>query len=396
MRKLICAASVLLAVMLLPAACGGGSGLRGEVVDLLERHSGEIETISYTCITEDAGRLYREEFELRFPDAYRYRLYQSEGGIVQLQNLTMQSGTDLYRARVVRDNAGGVDCLQVETTSNMPPLRCTGNYLSLYHLAGNVDYFQSMIALIRGGQLEVTGIEGLDGIDAYSLESAAGLTPRMRIWLDAASGLPLRKELSLGAERSVIFRFEDYALNPAYADEPFPSDPAALFGAPGISVTRTVRDGACRTADIDGAYLEAGFEPLLPRIDGFELTSTCVRDPASSNLSESEEQMKFPEGFREVYLVMKDGARQVEIRESPYSEEFSYYTTSMGALSGAYLTGQENFGEDAGNATYTAAMDCQEMRLALGDVELVVTGDLSRDEFESLAVQLVELSRSSP
>jgi hypothetical protein len=41
-------------------------------------------------------------------------------------------------------------------------------------------------------------------------------------------------------------------------------------------------------------------------------------------------------------------------------------------------------------------MDCQEMRLSLGDVELMITGDLSRSEFESLAVKLKDLSNSSP
>jgi hypothetical protein len=48
---------------------------------------------------------------------------------------------------------------------------------------------------------------------------------------------------------------------------------------------------------------------------------------------------------------MHNGSRQVEIRQSPYDEEFSCYTTGMATLSGVYLTSQEVFGEDAGNAT---------------------------------------------
>ena len=156
------------------------------------------------------------------------------------------------------------------------------------------------------------------------------------------------------------------------------------------------RDGACRAGDIASAAAEVGFEPLVPQIEGFTLAAVYVRDPAASTLTESEETTQFPEGFRELYLVLRNGALQVEIRESLYDEKFSYYATSMGALTGAYLTGQENFGAEAGNASYTAAMDCQEMHLTLGDVELMVTGDLSREEFESLAVQLKELSLASP
>ncbi|MEW6555170.1 MAG: hypothetical protein AB1384_12900 [Actinomycetota bacterium] len=395
MRRLVVLLAIALLALLVPAGCGADSA-RDDLLELLARRSGEVETISYTCATEDAGRLYREEFELGFPDHYRYRLYQYESGMARLRNFTAQAGTDLYRARVIQDPGDGSDHLQVETFAGVPPLRCTGNYLALYHLVGNADFFQSMISLIRGGQLEVTGEEDVEGTRTYRLDSAPGLTPSMRIWLDAATGLPLRKEISLSEDRAVAFRYEDYVENAVYPDEPFPSDPLPLFGGPAMSVDVVTRDGACRATDIAGASAEAGFEPLMPRIDGFGLAAVYVRDPAASNLSGSEELTKFPEGFRELYLVLRNGTRQVEIRETPYSEDFSYYTTSMGALSGAYLTGQETFGEDAANATYTAAMDCQEMRLVLGETELVVTGDLSREEFESLAVQLKELSRSSP
>jgi hypothetical protein len=68
----------------------------------------------------------------------------------------------------------------------------------------------------------------------------------------------------------------------------------------------------------------------------------------------------------------------------------------MAAFSGAFLFSQELFGEDAAGASYTAAMDCQEMRLTLSGAELMVTGDLSRADFESLAMQLRELSQPSP
>jgi len=394
-RKLAVALIImLLAALLVPAGCGGEAA-RDEVIELLARRSGEIDSISYTCTTEDAGRIYREEFELAFPDHYRYRFYQYKEGMVRLQNLTTQSGTDLYRARVMQDSAGGADYLQVETIEGIPPLRCTGTYLALYHLVGNVDFFQSMLALIEGGQLEVIGMEDRDGTSTYRLESASGLSPSMRIWLDAVTGLPSRKELSLGGNRQVVFSYEDYVENPVYKQEPLPSDPLSLFGDPRMTVTMVARDGACRASDIASASAEIGFEPLVPQMDGFELAAVYVRDPAASTLTESEETTQFPEGFRELYLVLRDGPRQVEIRESPYNEEFSYYTTSMGALSGAYLTGQETFGEDAGNATYTAAMDCQEMRLVLGEVELMATGDLSREEFESLAVQFKDLAASS-
>ena len=381
----------LTAALLLPGGCGGND-LMGEVTALLEQRSGEIETIGYVCMTEDGERLYREEFALRFPHDYRYRFYEYTGGQPRLRNLAVQSGNDLYRASVAPGSSGQAGAAKVETLSNIPPLRCTGTYLALYHLAGNVDYFQSLISLIKGGELEVVGVEDVDGIDTYLLQSAGGLKPEMRIWLDQETGLPSRKELTLGEGRVVVFRYEDFVENATYTEEPFPPDARALFGEQLDTADVVTRDGGCQPVALADIPSQAGFSPLLPEIPGFELADSYLRDPAASTLASSEESVKFPEGWREIYLVMRSGSRQVEIRESPYDPEFGYYTTAMGALSGAFLTGQEVFGEDAGNASYIAAMDCQEMRLTLGEIDLMVTGDLSREELEVLAIQLKDLA----
>lgn len=395
MRRAVWTLSVLLVALLLPAGCGG-DGLLDEVTGLLARRSGEIETISYTCITEDAGRTYREDFELRFPDEYRYSFYEVAGGQERLVNHTVQAGNDIYRARALQGTEGAADSLRVETLSRVPPIRCTGTYLALYHLVGNVDYFQSMIALLEGGELLAAGKESLEGAETYRLESASGLTPRMRIWLSAESGLVVRKELALSEDRTVVFRYENMTENPVYEQGPFPPDVTGLFAGLETGAEPARKDGGCRPVAIEDARAEARFQPLVPQVEGFELAGAFVRDPAASNLTESEESTRFPEGFREIYLVLRGGTRQVEMRQSPYDPEFSYYTTGLGALSGAFLTSTMTFGEDAGGASYTAAMDCQEMRLVLDEVEIMVTGDLSRDEFEALAVQLRGLSLSSP
>ncbi len=387
--------AMLLAALLLPSGCGG-DGLEREVAQLLARRSGEIDSVAYACITEDAGLIYREVFELRFPDEYRYSFYELGGGQGRLVNHATQKGSDVYRARIMRAGGGGTDSLRVESLSHVPPIRCTGAYMSLYHLVGNVDYFQSVISLLEGGELRVTGTEDLEGTATYRLESASGLTPGMRIWLDAETGLPVRKELDLSEGRVVVFRYEDVVENADYGEASFPPDITSMFGGLAAEAEPAQRDGACRHIDIGSALAEAGFQPLLPRLDGFELAGAFVREPAASNLSASEESARFPAGFRELYLVLRDGSRQVEIRQSPYDPEFSYYTTGLGSLAGAYLTHREVLGEEAGGAAYTAALDCQEMRLTLDDVEIMVTGDLSREEFEALAVQLREMSLSSP
>lgn len=390
MRRLAIPLAVLLAALLLPGGCGGG-GIANDVIGLLTRRSGEMEAISYTCITEDAGRIYREHFELRFPDDYSYSFYEVTGGQERLLNHTVQRGIDVSRARVVRGSGDEGDSLLVETITAVPPIRFAGNYLALYHLVGNADYFQSLIALVGGGELVVAGMVETGGREAYLLESASGLTPRMRIWLDRETAFPVRKELDLSAERTVAFRYEDVVENPDDTRS-FSQDVTAPFGDQGMSVSYETKDGGCRSVAIENAGTEAGFAPLLPRIEGFVLTAAYVRDPAASTLSASEESTRYPEGFRELYLVLRDGVRQVEIRQSPYDPEFSYYTTGLGALSGAFLARQEAFGDDAAGARYIAAVDCQEMRLTAGDVEVTVTGDLSREEFETLARHLAELA----
>jgi hypothetical protein len=384
--------SILTVVLLFPCGCGGGGGA-GELKELLARRSGEISSISYACITDDGERTYREEFELLFPDDYRYRFYEYMDGQAQLRSLMVQSGNDLCRVRSAPSPSGEASPLQAEVITNIPPLRCTGTYLALYHLLGNADYFQSMLALIEGGELEVAGSESVDGAGAYLLVSAEGLKPSMRIWLDRSTGLPLKKEITLGEGRLVVFRYEDVEENAVYADEPFPPDIAGWFGEPGTGLDITEKDGGCRPIEIENAMAEAGFSPLVPQVEGFELAAVYVREPAASDLNApSEGSMSFPEGFRELYLVLRRGPHQLEIRQSPYDPQFTYYTTGMAALSGAFLTRQETWGEEAGGATYIAAMDCQEMRLVLGDIDLMVTGDLSREEMRSLAAQLKELA----
>jgi len=390
LRRSVAILIVLLAVQLIP--CGCGKSLSDELTELLEQRSGTIDTISYVCITEDGESLYREEIEISFPERYRYGFYADNEGVLSPINFTTQSGNDLYRIRAPVASSGEVESLEVETETGIPPLRCTGTYMSIYHLIGNVDYFQSIISLVSAGSLVVSGSEKVNGIDAFLLESAADLNPRMLIWVDKTTGFPLRKEMALGEGRVVIFHYGDYIENKPYVEEPFPPDALSLFSELGVPANEVVKDGACRVIELADAPEAAGFAPLVPELPGFELAAVYVRNPTASTLAAPEESISYPSDFRELYLVLRNGARQVEIKESPYDPEFSYYTTGMAALSGAYLTMNEFFGEDAGNASYTAAIDCQDMRLVLGDIDLMVTGDLSRDEMEELAIQLKQLS----
>lgn len=387
------AASALTAVAILSllnvGGCGDGRGYR-DLTEKLEARAGAISTLRYTCVTEDGERLYCEEFELAFPDRYRYRLYEDRGGSARLASAVEQRGEAFFRARATYAESGALEKVESETAFNVPPLRNGGKYLGLYHLVGNADYFHSILSLLEGGSLELRGKEEVEGAPAYRLDSAAGLTPRMQIWLDAGTGLPLRKDLFLGEERKVVFRFQGYEEDFPYPELPFPPDAKTLFGNEGAAVSPLESDGGCRSLDLTDAAALFGFDPLIPALEGFELTGARWRDPAAS--APGGQSIQYPEGFRELYLLYRDGARQVEIRESPYDPDFAYYTMGLGTLTGAYLAQQETFGEEAGGASYTAALDCQEMHLVAGDLEITVTGDLSRDAFADLAAQLVELA----
>mgnify|MGYP005835681755 FL=1 len=371
--------------------CGEGGSYR-DLMEKLEARAGAIGTLRYTCLTEDGERLYREEFELAFPDRYRYRLYEDRGGSSRLVNAVEQRGEAFFRARATYAESGALEKVESETALDVPPLRNGGKYLGLYHMVGNADYFHSILSLLEGGSLELKGKEEVDGAPAYRLDSAAGLTPRLQIWLDAGTGMPLRKDLFLGEERKVVFRFQGYKEDFPYPELPFPPDAKSLFGNEGPAVSPLESDGGCRSLDLPDAAALVGFDPLIPTLGGFELTGARWRDPAAFAPASGGQSIQYPEGFRELYLLYRDGARQVEIRESPYDPDFAYYTMGLGTLTGAYLAQQEMFGEEAGGASYTAALDCQEMHLVAGDLEITVTGDLSRDAFADLAAQLVELA----
>ncbi len=383
-------AAALLAA-LLAAGCGGQGGPR-DLEEMLLSRAGAIDTLRYTCVTEDGERLYREEFELAFPDRYRYRLYEQAEDSPRLVRVAEQRGDAFFSARAAYGDSGELEKVESETVTCVPALRNGGRYLGLYHMVGNADFFHSLLSLLEGGSLEAAGREDLDGAPAWRLDSASGLTPRMQLWLDTGTGLPLRKDLYLGQDRKVVFRFQGYEEGFDYRDSPFPPDMRSLFGYSGDAAHSAASDGGCRQLDLPDAAGVVGFEPLIPELVGFELAGARWRDPSASLSSLEGQSIQFPEGFRELYLLYRAGTRQVEVRESPYDPEFGYYTMGLGTLTGTYLAQQEVFGEEEGNALYTAALDCQEMHLVAGDLEITVTGDLSRDGFAALAAQLTELA----
>ncbi len=393
-RSVLIASALIVAV--LPAVLiAGGCGRKGvshDLRELLEKRARALGTLRYTCITEDGERLYREEFELSFPDRYRYRLYENADESPRLVNAAEQRGDMFFRARASYGDSGSLESLESETATGVPPLRNGGKYLGLYHLAGNADYFYSVLSLLDGGSLVPAGKEDLDGAAAWRLDSAAGLTPRMSIWLDTTTGLPLRKELYLDAGKKVVFRFQGYEEGFPYPEQPFPPDVKTLFEKDGAPAKAANTDEGSAKIDLADAASALGFVPLVPVLEGFQPAGAWWRDPSSHVSGADGQPIRFPAGFRELYLIYRDGPRQVEIRESPYDPEFGYYAMGLGTLTGAYLAQQEVFGEEEGSALYTVALDCQEMHLVAGGLEFTVTGDLSRDGFASLAAQLTQLA----
>lgn len=386
MRRLVAALVPLLVLSLAPSGCGDGSE---QLKGLLRGRIGEIQTLTYTGITEDGDKTYREDIALDFPATYSYRLYDYPDGRQRLLSAAAQSGMETFRARAVTDEAGAVTSLEIDRSSNVPPIRCAGAYMSIYHLAGNGDYYQSLLSLIDSGTLEVKGLRDLEGMQAWQLRTAPGLQPDITLWLDRDTGLPLRKELVMGGSRTIVFRYQDTAVNQGWTGEPFPPEITG-FDLPPESAKESSRNGGCVPLEMDGAEAVLGFAPLLPALEGFEVQGCWWRDPRRTDLIPPEDASKFPEGFREFYLVLRNGPRQAEIRQTPFDRDFGFYTTGFGVLTGAYLSVQESWGEDFGNAAYSAAIDCQELHMLAGGIEIVVTGDLTRAEMESLAAQFSE------
>lgn len=395
MRRVPVTVLVIFALVLSASALPGcgKADLRGELLELLREKAGTIESLSFTCETADGERLYREEFHLRFPDQFRYRFFEATGGEAVLLRYAAQSGNRVLRAGL--EGPGPEAALEVEFLEEVPPVRGAGVYLSLYHLMGNADYYYSLASLLEGGSLEVLSRETLEGAEAYHLRSAEGLTPRTEMWLAGDTGLPLRRELLLEGDRKVVFTYRDFAVNAPEPLEPFPGsaqEVASLLGRPAAPFESATRDGGCRPAEGTAEPGGAGFSPLLPELEGFREAGSFWRDPAASDLTASEQSLKFPEGFREFYLLLREGNRQVEIREVPLVEDFGYYTSSLGLLSGAYLVQQEKFPSEYADASYTVALNRQEMHLVAGGLEITVTGDLSREEFQELARVLRSLA----
>lgn len=379
--------SIMVLFSIYDAAGCAGEELTARVIDLLREKAGTVTALDYTCLTEDGESVYREEFALRFPDSYRYRFLDCSRGEARLQGYTAQSGNRVYRVRTKSEASSGASIL-AELLVDVPPLRNTGVYLSLYNLCGNADYYSSLVSLLQGGSLQVLSRSRLDGVETYRLKSPPGLAPETELWIDACSGLPLRKEVSFGENRRVIFRFQDVNIDGGTVLEPFPEEVPPGFDLAAMPVVEETHDGACRPLDPADAASALGFAPLTVEIEGFALAGAYVRDPTASDLFPSERSVAFPQGFRELYLVYRSGSRQCEVRQVPEVENFASYTTGLGALSGAYLTQQEILGGPEVKAYYTAALGFQEMRLVTGNLEITVTGDLSRGEMETLAISL--------
>lgn len=387
--------ALLLAVPALYGGCGRKDPARG-LVEMLERNAGTIGELAFACITDDGERSYREEFAISFPDQVRYRFYEYREGEMRLSRYAAQSGGRVIKAQAAVGTAGTT--VQAELLENVPPLRGTGYYLSFYHLPGNAEYYHSLISLIRGETLLYVSRENLEGRDAYHLRSSEGLRPTTFLWLDAANGLPLRKTIELAQGRTISFSFQYRAVNGGGSLETFPQSAreiATLFGTQDSSVQFSSRDGGCRPLQAEEAAGAAGFAPLLPEMEGWERVNIFSRDPAAYGLNPTEQSLRFPEGFRELYLIYRNGTRQVEIKQVPVIQEFAYYTTGLGTLSEAYLIQRQTLGAEAGNAYCITALDCQEMHLVAGNVEITVTGDISRREMESLARQLQSLATGS-
>lgn len=393
---LMTAAFILVAFILLQTGCGKKVAYR-DLVDLLRDKAGTIGTLTFACITEDGEKVYREEFSFSFPDEYRYRFYDCADGEIRISRYAAQSGNKVVRARLMSSESG--DSIQAEFLNDIPPIRNTGIYLSLYHILGNADYYYSLVSLLEGGSLEILPERALNGIAAYHLRSASGLKPETDLWLDAANGLPLRKEIVLSENRRIVFTYQDLTVNPPDPLEPFPESTreiSYIFGKPDLPLELSNKDGGCRPADNAESSTLRGFAPLLPSLDGFEGTASYWRDPASSSLSPTEQSLQFPDGFSEFYLVLRSGKRQAEIREVPLVENFGYYTTGLGVLSEVYLVQQELLSSEEASASYTVALNWQELRLTAGGLEITVTGDLSRQEFENLARQFQSLAGADP
>ncbi len=377
-------------------ACGKAD-LRAELVELLREKAGKIESLTFTCRTEDGEKVYGEEFHLRFPDEYRYRFLEERNGEMVPTRYAAQSGNRVVRARL--EGSGSDISLQAELLEDVPPIRGTGVYLSLYHMMGNADYYYSLLSMLEGGSLSVVSLEDREGRKTYHLRSAEGLSPETEVWLETENGLPLRRELVLEQGRRVVFSYGDLCVDPPLPLEPFPesaAEIAAVFGRTGSPVSLDVKDGACRLGPASLTPEGTGFSPLLPELEGFEEAGSFWRDPAASDLSASERSLRFPEGFREFYLLLRQGSRQAEIREVPRVEDFGYYTSGLGLLSGAYLVQQERFPREAADASYTVTFNRQEMQLVAGEVEITVTGDLSRQEYEELARTFQSLAEGNP
>ncbi len=178
--------------------------------------------------------------------------------------------------------------------------------------------------------------------------------------------------------------------------EPFPEEIPPGFDLTAMPVAEETLDGACRLLEMADAASALGFTPLTAEMEGFTLVGPYVRDPAASDLFPSERSIAFPPGFRELYLVYRSGSRQYEVREAPEVEGFTSYTTGLGALSGAYLVQQEILGGSAVRANYMTALGFQEMRFAAGKLQVMVTGDISREEMERLAIMLAGAAAGAP
>jgi outer membrane lipoprotein-sorting protein len=249
---------------------------------------------------------------------------------------------------------------------------------------GETDYVGIISDLLNETDVSLLGMEEIDGRPAYLLETSPkeegeGLrfTDGMKVWVDKETWMPLRYEIyDSGGDPMMELEIRDLEINKGIPDSEF------VFEMPEGATVKTVDlDSFALPEEItlEEARESAGFEFLVPEYlpEGYAFNYSMV---SKDSLAVPEEQTLETvilnyENEKGDIISLSETAYEKEVPEVPEAAITNY---------------AENVTINGRNGKYLAFGDIKILKWEIGNIDLILTASLEKDELLRIAESISE------
>lgn len=307
--------------------------------------------------TDGAKSVLRRDIAVQSPDTYRLTMTERDERGRAVVSTTLRTGTTLYSRRTEEDGS-----VVLRVTKGVPP--------ELGVMMDNI-VGEMVGSVIDSAQLKQVGTEAVGGRSAYKLETE----PEHYVWIDEASGLPLKEQISSGGKVNHEVDIESIDIDANISSDMFAA--ASL----GEAARTEIEDLGFRpTGGPRLAARQIGFTPLaLPAPTGFTAGTQGYIDPEAP-IGGGSYIASFERGTQGVLVT--------QVRRDGLGED----TELTGDDPRAGSDGPTQVSIKGRTALYFADRTAPRLQFAVGDVLLTIEGPLGMQAMVSMA----ENARSMP